>query len=230
MFKNYTYLAIIPARGGSKGIPKKNIVPLGGKPMIAYSIEAALQSKYIDHTIVSTDDEKIAQISSNYGANVIMRPPELAKDTSVTIDVLLHVIKALETEYDFLVLLQPTSPLRLSKHIDEAIELFQSNGNKSLVSVSLVNDHPLLIRTVDDTGKLNKLFSKNSTVRRQDMPKYYRINGAIYINKISHIHAKTSLNDNQTAYIMPQEFSVDIDEPIDLFIAEAVQKYLMIED
>lgn len=217
-------MAIIPARGGSKGIPRKNITLLNKKPLIAYTIDAALQSKYIDYTAVSTEDEEIAAISRSYGTDIIMRPAELADDTIATKDVLLHAVSTLAEEYDFLVLLQPTSPLRLSRHIDEAIELFESSCYDCLASVSPVEDHPFLIRQIAADGELSKLLPTNSSVRRQDMPEYYRINGAIYINRISQLNLETSFNDNQVGYIMPREYSIDIDNPIDLLIAEVMLK------
>lgn len=224
MFNNQKILALIPARGGSKGIKDKNIVFLAGKPLIAYSIEAAKYSKYIDDIIVTTDSEKIAEISKQYGASVpFMRPAELAADTSKTIDAVLHAIRTLETmekKYDALVLLQPTQPLRDNKDIDEALEVYYKNKEDGLVSVSLVDDSPLLIRSINKEGKLVNLLSQNSTCRRQDMPKYYKVNGCIYINKIEELNENTSFNDNRIPFIMKRNHSVDIDEKSDLWIAE----------
>lgn len=224
MFNNQKILALIPARGGSKGIKDKNIIFLAGKPLIAYSIEAAKYSKYIDDIIVTTDSEKIAEISKQYGASVpFMRPAELAADTSKTIDAVLHAIQTLKTmgkEYDVLILLQPTQPLRTNKDIDEAIEIYYQNKEEGLVSVSPVDDSPLLIRSISNDGKLLNLLSQNSTCRRQDMPEYYKVNGCIYINKIDEIDKNTSFNDNKVPFIMRKEHSVDIDELSDLWMAE----------
>lgn len=224
MFNNQKILALIPARGGSKGIKDKNIVFLAGKPLIAYSIEAAKYSKYIDDIIVTTDSEKIAEISKQYGASVpFMRPAELATDTSKTIDAVLHAIQTLKTmgkEYDVLILLQPTQPLRTNKDIDEAIEVYYKNKEDGLVSVSPVDDSPLLIRSISNDGKLLNLLSQNSTCRRQDMPEYYKVNGCIYINKIEEINENTSFNDNKIPFIMTKEHSIDIDELSDLCMAE----------
>ena len=223
MYFNKKILALIPARGGSKGIKNKNITLLTGKPLIAYTIEAAEKSKYIDTIVVSTDSNKIAEISKQYGALVpFLRPHELAQDTSQTIDVVIHAIQELNKfrEYDALLLLQPTQPLRSEEDIDGAIEKYFSCGEKSLVSISEVEDHPLLIRQIDEMGKLTKILNVSSTCRRQDMPKFYRVNGCIYINKISDINQSTSFNDNEVPYIMSQKRSVDIDEPIDLELAE----------
>ncbi len=224
MFNNQKILALIPARGGSKGIKDKNIISLAGKPLIFYSIEAAKHSKYIDDIVVTTDSEKIAEISKQYGASIpFMRPIELAADTSKTIDTILHAIQTLKTmgkEYDVLILLQPTQPLRTNKDIDEAIEIYYQNKEEGLVSVSPVDDSPLLIRSISNDGKLLNLLSQNSTCRRQDMPEYYKVNGCIYINKIDEIDKNTSFNDNKVPFIMRKEHSVDIDELSDLWMAE----------
>lgn len=223
MYKERRILAVIPARGGSKGIPHKNIINLCGKPLIGYTIEAALGSKYIDYVMVSTDDEEIANVAVKYGAEVpFFRPVELAFDTAKTLDAVLHAVNKLREMnqgFDDLVLLQPTQPLRLSKDIDHAIEYYYNSDCKDLVSICEVNDHPILIRTVED-GRMKKILNVSSTCRRQDMPKYYRVNGCIYINKIEKLDENTSFNDNAVPFIMERSHSVDIDELSDLAIAE----------
>lgn len=222
MIYNKKVLALIPARGGSKGIKDKNIYPIAGKPLIAYSITEAKQSGYIDRVLVSTDSLKIAQISRAWGAEVpFMRPDELAQDYSKSIDVVLHALKWLKDHgenYDILVLLQPTQPLRRTEDIDRALELFVRSGEKGVVSVSEVKDSPVLVRSIDKNGLLKKILSLNSTVRRQDMPLYYRVNGCIYINQISTMDEKTSFNDNPIPYRMPRERSVDVDELSDIVL------------
>ena len=227
MIQKKRFLAIIPARSGSKGIKYKNIIDLSGKPLIAYTIEEALKSKYIDDVVVSTDGEDIANISKIYGAKVpFLRPKELSTDTSKTIDCVIHCIeelKKMNLEYDYIVLLQPTQPLRKSWHIDEAIELIIEKDCESLVSVSKVKDHPILIRRIVEDGKVENLLSCSSTQRRQDFEDYYKVNGAIYINRINEdLNLNTSLNDNKLAYIMDEKYDIDIDEMIDLRIAELV--------
>lgn len=221
MYKNKKILAVIPARGGSKGIPEKNIVEVNGRPLIDYTISEALKSKYLDNVIVSTDSEKIAEIAKKCGAEVpFLRPKNLAEDQSKTIDVLINLINQLTATdifFDYIVLLQPTQPLRKSFHIDEAIKLAIDNEYKSLLSVNLVQEHPILVRTIDNQGRLKNLLNINSTVRRQDFPTYYKVNGAIYINKIDDdFNENTSLNDNQYSYIMDKEYDLDIDDPLDL--------------
>ena len=224
MINNKKVLALIPARGGSKGIKDKNIYPLCGKPLIAYSIDSAKRSKYIDEIVVSTDSIKIAEVAKNYGAYVpFLRPVELASDTAKSIDAIVHAIKWLEDrneKFDIFVLLQPTSPLRTVEDLDGALEKFVDNGEKSLVAVSLVSDNPILIRTINADGTMEKLLDLQSTVRRQDMKNYYRVNGSIYINKVSEINADTSLNDNEIPYIVKPENAIDIDEKKDLVLAE----------
>ena len=222
---NKKILAIIPARAGSKGIKDKNIINLNGKPLIAYSIESGLKSKYIDKVVVTTDGEEIAKVSKSYGAEVpFMRPDYLSSDTAKTIDVVMHCIeelKKLGEQYDYMVLLQPTQPLRQSCHIDEAIELILAKDEEALVSVSKVKDHPILMRTIDENGYAVNLLEGSSTKRRQEFPNFYKVNGAIYINKINeNLNNETSLNDNKLVYIMDEKYDVDIDEMLDLQIAE----------
>lgn len=224
MYNGEKILAIIPARGGSKGIKNKNIIDLCGKPLISYTIESALNSKYIDDVIVSTDSEKIADVAIKYNAKVpFKRPQELATDNSKTIDAIIYTINRLNNEgfkYEHLILLQPTEPLRNSNDIDEAIELYYSRECRALASVSEVDDNPILIRTISSDGVLNRMLKVGSTCRRQDMPVYYRVNGCIYINRISELNKNTSFNDNEIPFVMSREHSVDIDEMKDLWIAE----------
>ena len=234
MKKTNKILAIIPARSGSKGIKNKNIINLNGKPLISYTIESALKSKYIDDVIVSTDGVEIKNISLEYGAKVpFMRPKCLATDTSKTIDTVIYCIeemKKLGFEYDYVVVLQPTQPLRQAYHIDEAINMLLDSGKDSLVSVSKVDNHPLLIRRIDDKKILYKLINENSTKRRQDFEDYYKVNGAIYINKINeNLNLDTSLNDNELGYIMDKKFDVDIDENLDIEIAKLLIEKLKAE-
>ena len=223
MINGKSVLAIIPARGGSKGIKGKNIFPIGGKPLIAYTIEAACASEYIDTVIVSTDNQEIADISKAYGAWVpFLRPAELASDYAKTIDAVLHAVctlKEMGKEYDYLVLLQPTQPLRSVKDIDNAISLCDKEM-RGVVSISRVKDHPVLMRYMNAQGEMCKLLGSNSTVRRQDMPDYYRVNGCVYVNPMSEVTGELSFNDNPIPYIMPAERSVDVDGYEDIALVE----------
>lgn len=238
MIQGKRVLALIPARGGSKGIKNKNIRTLNGKPLIAYTIEAAGSSRYVDTVLVTTDSEEIAGVAKEYGAYVpFLRPAELASDTAKTIDAVLHAVEWLrqggdggteqQEQYDILVLLQPTSPLRTTQDIDKALELFARKDETSLASVSPVEDHPVLIRTIDSDGTVRNLLAGSSTVRRQDMPDYYRVNGSIYINRIEELSEDTSFNDNPLAYVMRSDHSIDIDEEKDLILAEWIMKRQM---
>ena len=221
---NKTFLAIIPARGGSKRLPRKNILDLCGKPLISWSIEAALKSKYISKVVVSSDDEEILNISSNFGADIIKRPYELANDTATTFDAIKHTINNLE-KYDYIVLLQPTSPLRNEKHIDEAIELLEEKQADAIVSVCEMDHSPLWSNTLPKDGNMkNFLRDEVLNKRSQDLEKYYRLNGAVYICKTDKLLENKSffLKDNIFAYIMDRKSSIDIDEEIDFLFAERV--------
>ena len=167
---------------------------------------------------MTTDSEQIAEVSKLYGANVpFMRPTELAGDYSTTLDAVLHALEMLkEGRFDILVLLQPTSPLRTAEDIDGAVETFISSGCRALASVSGVNDSPILMRKIKDNGEMEKLLPVSSTIRRQDMPKIYRVNGSIYVNIISEITEQTSFNDNPMSYVMEKSHSVDIDDYSDI--------------
>ena len=221
---NKTFLAIIPARGGSKRLPRKNILDLCGKPLISWSIEAALKSKYISKVVVSSDDEEILNISSNFGADIIKRPYELANDTATTFDAIKHTINNLE-KYDYIVLLQPTSPLRNEKHIDEAIELLEEKQADAIVSVCEMDHSPLWSNTLPEDGNMRGFLREEILNKRsQDLEKYYRLNGAIYICKTDKLLENKSffLKDNIFAYIMDRKSSIDIDEEIDFLFAEIV--------
>ena len=219
MYQNKKVLAIIPARGGSKGIPHKNIISLCGKPLIAYTIEAANQSTYIDTVIVSTDDVDIQRIREQSGALVpFLREAKIASDEATTISVVVDAVKRLEVngeKFDVVILLQPTSPLRTAEEIDVAIDIFFQNNMQGIVSVNVAEVSPFLLRTIEGS-QLQRIISKNSTIRRQDMPTYYEVNGAIYINAISDIKESLSFNDNPIPYIMSCEHSIDIDTWDDL--------------
>ena len=227
MYKDNKILALIPARGGSKGIPNKNIIDLCGKPLIQYSIDTALSCAYIDDVVVSTDSQNIADIAIAAGAQVpFLRPACLATDTAKTIDCMLYTIQELSSQgknYDYVILLQPTQPIRTPQQLEEALTLLIDNNQSSLVSVCPVEEHPILMRTIDKQGHLNSLLKINSTVRRQDFPAVYKVNGSIYINKIDeHFNKDTSLNDNILPYIMDRSFSIDIDSLSDLKKAEKI--------
>jgi CMP-N-acetylneuraminic acid synthetase len=221
-------IAIIPARGGSKGLPRKNILPLNGIPLIAYTIQSALKSKYIDRVVVTTDNKEIADIALKYGAEVpFMRPDYLATDASSAVDVYLHAVETLNKSLDnkisdFMVLL-PTVPLRTEKNIDEAVELYDQKKPDTLISVKSAPVPPSWYLKITDTGKIsNANFGDGSiNVNRQQNMTYYIPNGAIYILKYEILkETRKYYTDNTLAYIMKEETSVDIDNLLDFKFAE----------
>jgi len=221
-------IAIIPARGGSKEIPRKNIRLMSGKPLIALSIEAALKSKCIDRVVVSTEDKEIAEISREYGAEIIERPEEFAKDESSTIDAILHALEVLRAENynpDIIVLLQPTSPLRNAEDVGSAIELFLNSDCESVVSVCEVGHPPYWCFGIEK-GYLKSLFGDEYLrMRRQDLKEVYMPNGAIYVSTPRTLYEYESFYCNHTLpYIMPPERSIDIDDATDLMLAELLMK------
>jgi len=222
----YRIISIIPARGGSKGIPRKNTILLCNKPLISYTINSSLKSKNIDRTFVSTEDEEIAEISRNYGAEIIKRPIELAQDDSHRRDAIKHLLETLIKNVNYnpeiIVLLQPTSPLRTSNDIDNAIELFLNNDCDSVVSVCDSSGEPYWSLKIKNNF-IEPLFGWNDFLykRRQDLPTSYILNGAIFITTPENFYKYNSLiNDRTLPYIMPRERSIDIDEKIDLKIAK----------
>lgn len=222
MYKNKTFLAIIPARGGSKRLPRKNVLDLNGKPLIAWSIEAALNSKYITKVVVSSDNDEILGVSQTYGADILKRPDYLASDTASTFDAIKHTIENYEN-YDYVVLLQATSPLRNANHIDTAIELLQNKNANAVISTCEMDHSPLWSNTLDENlSMLGFLNNEILNKRSQDLEKYYRINGAIYICKTEKLLEEKSffLKNNIYAYIMDRKTSIDIDEEIDFKMAE----------
>lgn len=235
MINRNKIVGIIPARGGSKGLPRKNIKTLIDKPLIAWTIDASLKSKYIDRVIVSTDDSEIAKISKEYGANVIIRPEELATDDASTMDVIIHTIECIEKSEnfspDYVVLLQCTSPLRNEKHIDEAIEkiVYSEIEAESLISVTKEEHPPWWLRTINTDGYMERYFDYDTTnnVRRQDFTKLYRSNGAIYIAKSEVILDKHTFQTAKTIpFIMDNIGSVDIDTQNEFELAEFYLKKL----
>ncbi len=218
-------LAIIPARGGSKGLPGKNMKPLGGKPLILHSIEAAFKSKYIDKVFVSTDNQEILDFAILSGAWApSLRPNELATDTASAIDTYLYTLLLLEKEYgmslDDVVVLQPTSPLRTADDINRAIELFREKEADSVVSYTL-EQHPIYWhKEISEEGIIKSIFP-DQLLNRQDYKSTYYPNGSIYIFKRKMIFEKRSYyGDNSFAYIMPRNRSVDIDTIEDFRYAE----------
>lgn len=220
-------LIIIPARGGSKGIPHKNIVPLGGKPLLVYTIEAALQTATIDNIILSTDDDAIAAVAESAGLPVHYRRPSiLATDTAGSREVILHAMEWADENaisYDCIVLLQPTSPLRNANDITKAISLYTPTIDM-VVSVTDASSNPYYnCFECDNNGYLNISKGDGLITRRQDAPPAYEYNGAIYvINPVSIRNMAMGAFSRKVPYIMPRDRSIDIDTPLDLAVAEVI--------
>jgi CMP-N-acetylneuraminic acid synthetase len=222
-------LALIPARGGSKGIPRKNIVPIAGKPLLAWTIEAARNSKHLDRVILSTDDEEIASVGREFGVEVpFMRPAELARDTSGSLEMAMHALdwaaREPAGEPEYLLILQPTSPLRVSADIDAAIELALERRAEAVVGVreTFSPAHPYDIWRTESTGEMRYfLDTKDKPTRRQDYPPAYVSCGAIYLNRVITFRQTRNFHPSGTlAYHMPADRSIDIDTPLDLQIAD----------
>ena len=212
-------LAIIPARGGSKGVPRKNIRVVAGKSLIAWTVEAARGSRYIDRLIVSTDDPEIAQVAIECSCEVpFMRPPELALDDTPGVAPVHHALQTLPESYDIVVLLQPTSPLREAVDIDGCLELMMRENAKACVSVVMPDKSPYWMYGLGGGQRLEPLL-ENRFIRRQEIPPVYALNGAVYVADSRWMLTSDSFVCGDTvAYIMPKERSLDIDDEVDFSI------------
>jgi len=224
------YLGLIPARGGSKGVPGKNIRSLAGKPLIAHTIDAASACERLDRVIVSTDDGEISDVATNHGAEVpFLRPPELAQDDSGAAEVMIHALQGLELEpaETAVVYLQPTSPLRTAADIDNAIAAFESRQADTLVSVTPVpHQYSIESQMIVDHDRLFCTGWSPGVLHRQSKPLRYARNGpAILICRGDNLVAGTGFYDESLTivpYVMPHERSWDIDAPMDFVVAEAL--------
>lgn len=225
-------LAVILARSGSKGLPNKNIKPMAGKPLLAYTVEAALESGEFDIVHVSSDSEEYVNIAKKYGADVpFLREESLATDNSSSWDTIRYVVaeyKKRGKTFDTVTLLQPTSPLRDSIDIQNAFKVFEDKGASSVVSVCEVDHSPLLCNNLPEDNSLNGFIDCEKVGRRQDMSTFYRINGAIYIQKMELLISGGSLyGEKSFAYVMDKYHSVDIDDEMDFFVAETIMERMM---
>lgn len=213
-------LALITARGGSKGLPRKNVLLAGGKSLLAWTVDAAISAECVDRVVLSSDDHEIMDAARAAGCDVpFCRPAHLATDVATSIDVVLHALDQLPG-YGYVVLLQPTSPLRIAADIDAAFELMLEKGVPSCVSVTEVEQSPYWMYRVTDENRLQRLLPNlEGGTRRQDLPPIYALNGAIYVARIDWLKkTKSFVGDETIAYQMPRERSIDIDTPDD-FIA-----------
>jgi CMP-N,N'-diacetyllegionaminic acid synthase len=220
-------LGLVTARGGSKGLPGKNVRVVGGKPLIAWTLEAAQNAAMLNRVVVSTDDREIAETARRCGAEVpFMRPAELAGDASPHVDVVLHALAWLDEREDYrpdyVVLLQPTSPLRTAEDIDAAVRLAWEKNSDAVVSVCATHDHPYLVRRLTGDGRLEEFVScPLAYARRQDLPPAYALNGALYVSRPEAIRtAQTMCPAGALAYVMPPERSLQIDSAWELRMAD----------
>ena len=227
---SFTCLGIIPARGGSKGVLRKNIRPVAGQPLIAYTIEAAQASRRLTHFVTTTDDAEIAALAESLGSPILVRPPELATDDTPMLPVVEHVLSVLEpTEgrYDYVVILQPTTPQRTGEDIDAALALLIETRADSVVSVYQVADHhpARMYRLVE--GRLAPYEPEPPGRLRQELPLVYHRNGAIYACQRSLIEERgTLIGPDTRPYIMPRERSINIDDELDLAFADFLLRRL----
>ncbi|WP_031427737.1 cytidylyltransferase domain-containing protein [Flavimarina sp. Hel_I_48] len=217
-------LGIIPARGGSKGVPGKNILSIDGKPLLSYAIECGKESKKITKLLVSTDSREIAKIAENYKAEVMLRPETLATDTSDvadTVGFILEEFKKNEEQFDIVVLLQPTAPLRTGRDVDQALELLEQNNTDAVISMVKVGDnHPARMYDISE-NKIHALHPELEKTRRQELPTYYMRNGCIYGIKTDAFFTERNLMPSKkSAYIMNEKWWVNVDTPTDIYILE----------
>lgn len=222
MIDDKTVLGVILARGGSKGLLRKNVRNLAGKPLIAWTIEAGHESEYLDRLILSSDDDEIMAVAREYGCEIpFRRPAELARDDSTSMDALLHALDQLP-EHDYTVLLQPTSPLRIAADIDGAIERCHTSNAPACVSVTRTDKPPQWMYTVNDAHHLQPVLDETERIpRRQDAPPTYALNGAVYVGETEALrNRETFLQPETVAYPMPEAQSIDIDTEFDLIFTE----------
>lgn len=226
MYAGQRVLCLIPARGGSKGLPRKNVAVFGGRPLIAWAVAAAAGSAWVDDVVVTTDDDEIARAAEAAGARVpFRRPAELATDTAHMGDVIAHAVGALgaagET-FGWLLLLQPTAPLRTAAHVDAAFERLAESRGRAVVSVCEAEHNPRWTGHLPPDGNLRTfLDDAAAAANRQELGRYYRLNGSIYLAELDYWHEHGGFMGPETyAYVMPQEASVDVDSGLDLEFAE----------
>lgn len=230
MINGQKVLGIIPARGGSKTIPRKNLKIMAGKPLIAWTIAEAQKSKYLDRLILSSEDPEIIEMAQKLGCEVpFVRPVELAQDDTPGIEPVIHAINNIGEKYDYIVLLQPTSPLRTANDIDDCIGFCNAEDAAICVSVCEADQSPYWMYTLNDKQRLYPLMPEGSSVqRRQDLPKVYVENGAIYMAKTDYLlTTKNFITEGTLAYIMPTERSWDIDTEIDFLFCELIISLLL---
>lgn len=224
MIDGRTVLALIPARGGSKGVPRKNIRLLADKPLIAWSIEEARESRYIDRLVLSTDDDDIMNVAQAWNCEVLKRPAHLAQDDTPGIAPVLHALTQL-VAYDYVVLLQPTSPFRTATDIDGCIAACSQKGWKVCVAVVEQTKSPYWLYFLEDE-RLEPFLAADRVERRQDSPKLYALSGAVYVAESAWLeHSKSFLTPETRGYLLSPLHSLDIDSEDDFTLAEALKRH-----
>lgn len=225
MIADKKVLGLVIARGGSKGLPGKNLLEIGGISLTGRAVQAGLESKYIDDVIISTDDNDIAEEAEKNGCEIpFMRPAELATDSARSIDVIKHAIETMKSEgrsYDIFVLLQPTTPFRTAQHIDDCLELYVEKNADSVISVTEAEHHPLWMNTLpEDMSMKDFMRPEAENMNRQELTAQYRINGGVYAVSCDYLLSTGKLySDRSYAYLMDAESSIDIDSELDYKIA-----------
>lgn len=224
MINGKSVLGLITARGGSKGIPRKNVKDLAGKPLIQWTIEPAQESKFIDRLIVSSDSAEILMLSNNLGCETLPRPEHLARDETSSIDTILHAVDQVSPSYDYLILLQPTSPFRTTSDIDGILQKAVGSDCNVMVSVCRLKTHPMFIYEIIE-GKLRSFQPQRTQLRRQDTPPVYAHNGALYVAKIPVLISEKTFNLPDTEpYITEGRINLDIDTTDDWEYAKFLMK------
>lgn len=219
---NKRVLGLIPARGGSKGVPGKNKRVVGGRPLIQFSIDVAQASGALTDIAVTTDDEEIAAIARRAGVTAIARPHDIAEDNSPVIDAIRHALAELGQVFDAIVLLQPTTPLRTAADLDAAVELYFNHGANPVCSVLRCEDsHPARMYTTEN-GALRPLMPEWATTRRQELPPVYHRNGALYVFGHAEVDSGNMITERMTPYVMPEERSINIDTELDFLLLQAM--------
>lgn len=235
MLNNKKVYAVIPARGGSKGIPRKNLYRLGKDTLLERAIKLGKACKYVDYVIVSTDDPEMFEIAKRYNVNThALRPVNLATDTAKTVDVILHVIKELNIQDSYILLLQTTSPLRTLDDLENMFKIFEAYNEKADAIVSLTeydDPHPNKIQKIE-SGYVVPYISGEFLVPRQSLPKVYKLNGAFYLTHSDIITQQNTLLPERTIpFLMPKEKSINLDSMMDLYLLEAlIEKGIVILD
>ncbi len=228
MIDGKTVLGIIPARGGSKGLPRKNLLEVGDKPMLAWGIEAAAKSRYIDRTVISTDSDEIAAVARRFGGDVpFLRPAALAQDDSPIDLAILHALDTLGGNFDYFVMMEPTVPLKTTEDIDGCIALCLARRAPACVAISEPPQPPYWMVTTDSEARIGLLLGREMLARRrQELPKAYTITGAAYVARTEwYRRTRTFMDPATVGYVTPPERSVDIDTQLDLLVVNSLLCY-----